>query len=279
MTAAAPARGEGMDERIAERREEVLRQRRLRRRRRWVSLGILVVVLALGVAAARSPLFAIDEVRVAGVAGERATQARAAAGLEEGENLLAADVGAAEAEVLALPWVATAEVVRAPPASVEIVVAAREPFAVVRLSGSSWILDAEGVVLAGGAGEGLVEVEAPDAALPAPGEEAEDAAVLTAVAFHRALPDGLDAQVRRYDAKGGDDLRMEVETGDGTLWVRLGSAEQASHKAEVVRALLPEARALLGGGATEAAELDVRVPDNPVLVPAEPSEEGAGELP
>lgn len=265
MSTPAPPAGPTMDERIAERRAAVSRDRR-RRRGRWRGLVALAALVAAVAAVIAAPLLSVMAVEVTGVSGGQAREAREAADIATGDHLLRVDTGAAAAAVAQLPWVAEAEVVRVPPATVEIRVRARRPLAVVRLADASWTVDRDGVVLAGGvAGQDLVEVLAPGATLPGPGRRAEDEAVTGAVAFHTALPEDFAGRVRRYRAEDPMDLRMEVETADGALWVRVGAPEEAALKAEVVAALLGEEAV---AGAQGGYELDVRAPESPVLVPS-----------
>ncbi|MDP8969018.1 MAG: FtsQ-type POTRA domain-containing protein [Actinomycetota bacterium] len=267
-----------MDERIRARRLEVGRANARRRRRRACSLlGVLVLAVS-AVAAARSPLFAIGDVRVAGVNGQAAGQARAAAGILPGQNLLWADLHGARERVRALAWVREAQIRRVPPSTVEIAVLPRIPVAVVLAADGAWLVDADGVVVAGGARDGLVAVEAPNSVLPAPGRPSSDAAVANALSVHTQLPADLRAQVDRYDASGPRSLRLHLRLGPASglsqtgLWVRFGAAERVPDKARVIRALLEQAvgqsQLTAGGSSPAIAEIDVRAPDNPVLLPA-----------
>lgn len=272
MTGGAPAPPDDhrvvMDGRIAQRRAQV-RQDRVRRRRRtlWAVLA-LIVLLTVAVAVARSPLFAISEVRVHGVSGVQADQARDAAGIHTGDNLLAAPTDDAQTAVTALPWVAGTDVTRSLPSTLEILVTPREPVAAVHLADGSWLVDAEGIVLGEADSGDLVGIDAPDSALPAPGEPLEDPAVADALALHTALPSEVAGRVHGYETAGPGSLRARVEADDGQLVrLRLGSAEQAELKGEVALALLGQASDVLEdpGG----VEIDVRAPENPVLVPAD----------
>src|SRR5688500_4096760 len=78
-TKAGRPRGRGMDERMRERRHGVLAQRARRRRRVTCSVLVLLVVAGGGTALLRTSLFDISDVRVDGVQGEQAEQARSAA--------------------------------------------------------------------------------------------------------------------------------------------------------------------------------------------------------
>lgn len=271
MTSGAPPRGDpAIDARIAERRAGVARDRQRRRRRRAASAALLVGLVAAAVAVASSPLFAITGIDVAGAAGVREQQVRDVLGFVEGDNLLRTDVGMAQAAVEDLPWVAAAEVVREPPATVHVRVESRVPFAVVRLANSSWILDADGVVLGGGVSDDAVVIDAPpDAALPPPGERTNDEGLRAALAFHAELPEEVAAMVERYRADSATDLRMELAPPGAAqrVWVRVGTGQQAGFKGDVVLALLEHAEDLLDGEGPGVESLDVRAPDNPVLVP------------
>lgn len=272
-----------MDERIRARRQEIARARLRRRRKVLSSLAALVLLTAAGLAVARSPLFAITEVRIVGLAESEAQAAREAAGLHPGENLLFADLGRASAGVAGLPWVRVAELRRLPPSTVEVRVARREPVAVVRLPGESWLVDGEGVVVAGGAADGLAVIEAQSAVLPAVGEQIRDAVLGAALEVHAGLPDGLRSLVLRYEALRERDLRLHLS---GDVTVRFGDAGEIEAKARSVNLLLEQLRRQrqrhpgAADGADSAGEdteggatiIDVRAPDNPVLVPARPGE-------
>jgi cell division protein FtsQ len=280
MSAPAPTRSARppMDDRIRERRRAVAAAG-ARRRRRIAGSVLVVVLLAAGAfAITRSPLFAVDEVRVLGVAGDRAEQVRTVAAVAPGERLLSVDLEAVRASVAGLPWVRDAVVTRVPPSTVQVAVAAREPVAVVALPGATWLLDAEGVVVGGGARDGLVVVDAPASVLPGPGVRVSDAAVRNALAFHLALPGPVRALVDRYEAPSDRGLRLHL--ADEGVWVRVGRAERVEAKARVIGLLLDQAREQAAAGGDEGlgvAELDVRAPENPVLVPGSPGEPTTGE--
>jgi cell division protein FtsQ len=284
-----------MHERIRDRRRAVDRQRSRRRRRRIGSVTVLLVILAAGVVTARSPLFDVTEVRVQGVEGPRADEARRVAGVGEGDNLVTANLGAAAERVTALPWVRAAEARRTPPSTVTLRVTARVPVAVVELPDAAWLVDGDGVVVSGGERDGLPVIDAPHSVLPGLGVEISDAALRNALAVQEQLPEGVRTLVQRYEAPSDDGLRLHL-TND--VVVRFGRAERVEAKARSIRLLLdqasdqavrraermaeaetptgpdgePQPQADADGshaaGDLGIAELDVRAPDNPVLVPA-----------
>ncbi|MGH8933243.1 MAG: cell division protein FtsQ/DivIB [Egibacteraceae bacterium] len=257
-----------MDARIRDRRIAVY-ELQVRRRRRWIASGVAVVLLAVAAfATARSPLFQITEVRLVGVSGEQAAQLRRFVPVTQGENLLEVDLEEVERRLAQVPWVRTADASRVPPSTVEVRVGIRQPAAVVQLADRVWTVDAEGVVIAPGEQKGLVVIEAPRSVLPGPGTQASDAAVRNALAVHAALPAPRKRTVDRYDAPSERGLRLHLVLGEDDLdgvWVRFGSAERSDQKARVLEALLEEVR----NAAVPVAEIDVRAPDNPVLVPAD----------
>lgn len=270
MSAPAPPRERRppMDARIRARRRAVAAAGARRRRR--IALSVLaVVLLAAGAAAVSySPLFAVDEVRVVGVAGERAETAEALAAVRPGERLLSVDLDRVAADVAVLPWVQDVSVSRVPPSTVQVAVVPREPVAVVALPGASWLVDAEGYVVGGGTSPDLVVIDAPNSVLPGAGAQASDLAVRNALEVHRQLPGPIRALVARYEAPSDRGLRLRLEVDD--VWVRFGRAERVPAKAQVIGLLLDQAKEqaeLTGAEGLGVAELDVRAPDNPVLVP------------
>jgi cell division septal protein FtsQ len=258
-----------MDERIRERRRAVLAQRARRRRRATYSVLVLLVVAGAVAALLRTSLFDISDVRVEGVQGEQAEQAGSASQVRPGENLLMVDLGDAEARIEGLAWVADARARREPPSGVVFVVTPREPVAVLSVGEAAWLLDAGGFVVAGGTQPGLVPIVAPNAVPRAVGDRIAHRGVLGALAVHAALPGGLRSQVDAYDAADEHDLRLHLRdpaaaAGEPGVWLRIGPAERIAEKAAVTSALLERVRAPDGPA---VAEIDVRAPGNPVLIP------------
>jgi cell division septal protein FtsQ len=269
-----------MDARIRARRMQI-QAARARRRLVWCSSGVALILLAVAaVAAARSPLFAITEVRLVGVSGQQAAEVRALTPITLGENLLTADLRHVERRLEGLPWVRSVHVVRHPPSAVEIRIEVRQPVAVVRLQNALWIVDAHGVVLAPGSKPGLIEIDAPNSVLPGVGTTTSDAAVRGALAVHAALPPRLSNKIDRYDAPSERGLRLHLVVPDlsvasasipasslpsSGIWVRFGTDKRSDEKARVLDALLEQIR----WTSRRIAEIDVRAPDNPVLVPNE----------
>jgi cell division septal protein FtsQ len=182
------------------------------------------------------------------------------------------DLGTVTTEVSALPWVREVTVSRVPPSTIELAVEARVPVAVVVLESASWLVDEHGVVVGGGTAPELPRIIAPESVVPGPGGEIEDVAVRNALAVHLALPEEVVAQVHVYDAPSDRGLRLHLAQDD--VWARVGLAERVPQKGQVIALLLEQVReqaALQGEQALGIAELDVRAPDNPVLIPGDGS--------
>jgi cell division protein FtsQ len=136
--------------------QRVDRRRRVARRARRLAPVALaaVVVLALSGAGAlgarwlvSSPRFAVAEVEVRGASRLAAAEIIAASGIRRGVNLWRLDAVAAVAGVEALSAVRRAEVIRAFPNRVTVVVEERRPFTLVHAGRLHWI-DENGVPIA-----------------------------------------------------------------------------------------------------------------------------------
>lgn len=262
--------GVGMHERFRDRRAQVRADARRRRRTRILALAGAVALAAAVVATALSPLLTISTVVVRGAEGGLEPAVRDALRVRPGDHLLRADLGAAERRVRALPAIAWVQTHRAPPSTLEVTVAVRAPAAVVRLADQSWVVDGEGVVLAGGAAELLPHVDAPDATLPLPGDATRDPGVRAALAVLDDLPADLALRVERIEADAPRDLQVRIgpgPTGTPGALVRWGAPEDTRAKARAVRLLLGERDAPAPRFDPAATLLDVRAPDNPVVVP------------
>jgi cell division septal protein FtsQ len=271
MTATSTPRRGAVDERIRSRRRAVARHNARRRRRVTLSVLTALVLATAAVAAARSPLFDVTAVRVAGVSGAKAQAVRAAADLTTGQSLLSVDLGAVKGRIERLGWVREASLERVPPATLRIGIRERRPAVVLLARGGPWLLDQQGVVLARGTDQELTVVDAPHAIPGRVGTAVGDTAVANALAVRRALPAALATDVHRYHAPDVAGLRLLHHSG---AWVRFGAAERVTYKARVIDALLAQIRAHARSdgmdpqvGLSTVSELDVRAPENPVIVP------------
>jgi cell division protein FtsQ len=169
----------------------------------------------------------------------------AAAQIDFGTPLARVDLSAIEANVAALPAVASVSVHRSWPHSVDIEVVERQPLATVRRDGAWWEMDATGVVFR--------RTPERDPSLPivqaAPGADAK--ALTEAAKVVDALPDAVLADVRRLTARSPDSIELRL-TGHSV--VRWGSADDTTRKVQVLTVLLDQVK---------AAVYDVSVPEQP----------------
>jgi cell division protein FtsQ len=255
-------------------RQRIDRRRRLARRARslgraalaLLAVGSLVGAGAVGVRwLVTSPRFAVSEVQVLGASRLAAAEIIAASGIRGGVNLWKIDARAAAAAVEGLAAVRRAEVIRAFPNRVTIVVEERRPFTLVHAGRLHWI-DEDGVRVASEARavtvslpviSGLTDDEIASASR-APSER-----VLTGVRLIRTLlrtGSPLLAQISEVDVGRNDG--PVLYTVDG-IEVRLGAEEWDSRIPRLAGVL---AQVASSGQAVSA--IDLRFRDQVVLKPA-----------
>jgi len=204
---------------------------------------VVLVVAAFVVGAvviARSPLLDVDRVEVRGTRQVDPAAVRSAA-VPLGRPMVSVDEDAVARRLEALPWVASAQVVRRWPSTVVVTVRERVPVAVVRTGGRNGspaqLVDADGVVLGPASSrvaDGLPTVLVGRA--PEPGTTVSDRARQIVAAVH-----GLDPALRRQVARGtsrADSLRLVL---DDDVTVVLGDASRLAAKSDAVLALLDQA--------------------------------------
>ena len=203
---------------------------RRRRRRRTLLRSLLAVALIAMVAGgvwllAFSSVFNLRTTRVEGVQGAAVQTVLDTAALPTGLPLSRVDTGAATAAVAQLPWVGSVTATRRWPDTIVLTVTAREPVAVQATTGEG--IDREGRTFApvSPLPTTLIEINAPDAALPA------------AVQAWLALPPDLAAEVRSVGASSRDDIVFRLVSGSIVRW---GSAGEVELKSEVLRLLMRE---------------------------------------
>lgn len=255
-----------IDPRIRARRIAVQRDEGRKRLRR-LALGAGVVAVAVGSwGLTRTPLLDVDHLRVAGAHRSSAEAVAVATGIEAGDPLLTADVGAAADRIAALPWVQTVDVSRKWPGTVEITVVEREAAAAVPAEAATgestpWILvDASGrqLEVVADPGPGVLRIEVPPvAAVPGaalgPGAEA---VLELAAGRPAALQDRL---LSMRPAPGGAVEGTVLLRNDLLGTVRFGQPTQASAKWLALLTVLE------GAEPARLQVIDVRVPSAPAL--------------
>ncbi len=251
------------DRRILERRRAIVAER-VRRRRRQVMVGAVLLVVAFGLyQLARSPLFGLSGVRVRGASATTRAAVLAAAGLHPGQPYLAIHPDEVRRRIEAVPTVAAVRVTRAYPSSLRITVTERRPTAVVSSGEGRWLVAADGTVLgqAAGPAPGLPFVSGvplppgarPGTRLP-PGNSLANA--LTALG---GMDPALRGQVTGVSARSIDSLQFRLR--DGAL-VLYGLAERQAAKDAAVLLVQKQLRS----EGKQVVRIDVRSPSTPTVL-------------
>ncbi|WP_412961778.1 FtsQ-type POTRA domain-containing protein [Microbacterium sp. 179-I 3D2 NHS] len=224
-------------------------QRSRRRRIAWLS-GIAAVVLLIGgsVAAAYSPLFAVERITVTGATTLDTAAVEAALAGQLGTPLALVDTSEVKAALLAFPLIETYALEARPPHDLTVRIVERTPVGVIRSEAGYTLVDAAGVVLATTSdqptGQPLIDVEG----------GVDSSAFRSAGLVVRSLPADIRAALTGVRATTADDVTLTLSTGLTVVW---GSAEESGLKA------LTLARTL--GAHPDAASIDVTSPDVAVV--------------
>jgi cell division protein FtsQ len=250
-----PIPSDHIDPRIAVRREEVARVARRRLRRRSFAAVVATVIVVGSAVGARSAMFHVDQVEVAGAARTGEGVVRERAGIEPGTPMLAIDEHQVDRAVSSLPWIESVEVRRRWPSTVEIQVRERAVAAAVPAGTDRWqLVGADGVVVA--------EVDEPPTDLvlvlgvPAVGVlgdriEVGDGRLSVATAIPPRLRDRVSAV-----AEVGGELQLHM---DPSGMVRLGDLSRLDQKLLAVETLFTR----VDGRCIDV--VDVRAPQAPTV--------------
>ena len=223
------------------------------RRRRLVRLLVAITVTILLVAGALtySPLFRIRHVRVEGNVTLTSADIRSLAGIDPSANVAHADLATIAGRLTANPWIAAAEVHRALPDTLVLVVSERRPIGVITAMGATSILATDGTALpvADGVGADLPSVRADLGAL---GDAQRKAAA--------ALLTALDSTVLRdvTEIVVGQDGGMTLTLKSGAT-VDAGTAGDEAVKAQALHAVLRWA----SNGGLRLTSIDISAPSAP----------------
>jgi hypothetical protein len=150
----------------------------------------------------------------------------------------------------------------------------RRPVGILVGTSGRWLVDAKGVVIAKAAGERLPQIDLTTTAVAVPGMAIDDPAARNALDLYQGLPRDVRDALLQIEATGARTVRVRLalhrlqdpdtyRRGQET-WVRLGAAGDVREQITVLRALLGQVRKARAG---VPADVDVRVPGNPTVVP------------
>ena len=212
----------------------------------WVVGGLVVVLGGLTVWIFYfSSLLAVTGVRVTGIDTVPEATITEVAAAPIGEPLAKVDLTAIADRVRTLPTVADAQVTRAWPNRLEIVITERVPVVVVTDGKKFELVDATGVSFKSvpTRPDGLPEALVVGAR--------RDVTIRSVVTVSAALPIALRAEVASISAASPDSITLNLGSGVKVVW---GSSDDSERKAEVLSVLMKR----------KAKVYDVSAPDLPV---------------
>jgi cell division protein FtsQ len=261
-----------LEPRIRDRLVAIRREEGRRRLHLLMGAGAVVVSCLLGWGVTRSPLLAVDRVRLSGANHTAVADVVRVVGLAHHRQMVDLDDGVMARAVAALPWVDTARVVRRWPTTVVVTVTERYPVAIVGDTAGWATVDRRGRVLAVTAARpaGLLEARALTAggsttpappAAGAPGTTV-DGAFLTDLTVAVQLGGYLSSRVTAVAVTDDGQLQLALSGGATAL---LGPPADLVAKLTAVATVVSKVK--VGQGT-----LDVRVPNAPVLTSSGPGQ-------
>jgi cell division protein FtsQ len=220
------------------------------------TVAVAVLVLLAYAGSARTALFAVEEIEVAGASPEVAREVQATLAPIAGMSLARLDGDEVVERVKALPSVRAVEYDRAFPSTLRVVVHAERPVAVLRLAESAWLVSDRGRVIRaveiGTAGRVPRIWSQPTGRVDA-GETITQPDVRLALSALAALPAHFPVRVASARAEEGGPVVVLAGGGE----IRLGSADSLSLKLAVAARVL---EALPDDERNGLAYVDVSVP-------------------
>lgn len=220
-------------------------QRSRRRRLIWLcAIGAVLLLIGGSVAAAYSPLFAVEKITIAGTSTLDAAAVEAALSDQLGTPLALVSESEIKAALIAFPLIETYALEAKPPHDLVVRIVERTPIGVIESDAGFTLVDAAGVALSTTAdrpeGQPVITV---DGGIESDAFESVGLVV-------RSLPGNVRALVSEVSASTLDDVTLQLSTGLTVVW---GSADRSVYKATVL------ATTMLANPA--AQRIDVSSPD------------------
>ncbi|WP_091234615.1 FtsQ-type POTRA domain-containing protein [Microbacterium sp. 3J1] len=224
-------------------------QRSRRRRIVWLSaLGAVILVVGGSVAAAYSPLFAVERITVVGATTLDGAAVEAALADQVGTPLALVDSSEVKAALLAFPLIETYALEAKPPHDLTVRIVERTPVGVIRSDAGYTLVDAAGVALATTsdqpAGQPLLDIDG----------GTDSTAFESAGLVVRSLPADVRAALTGVSATTADDVTLTLSTGLTVVW---GSADDSPLKSATL------AKTLIAR--PDASTIDVTSPEVAVV--------------
>lgn len=219
------------------------------RRRRWLRVLVLLLVLALvggcGWLVGFSSVLAARRVDVTGVKILSAAEVRSVAQVPLGTPLARQDIDSIAIRVAGLRPVSSVEVRRKWPTTISVTVRERTPLLAVRQPSGFQLVDATGVSF-------LAVPAVPDGVVLTDVDPSNGALLTQVGIVAEAMPGKLQDKVDKIQAASRDGIRLVLKDGDVVTW---GSAQDSALKASVLTALLKQ----------RASSYDVSAPHSPAF--------------
>lgn len=205
-------------------------QRSRRRRIIWLSsIGAALLLIGGSIAAAYSPLFAVQKITVAGATSLDPAAIEGALSDQLGTPLALVDSSGVKAALLAFPLIETYALEARPPHDLTVRIVERTPVGVIRSEAGYTLVDAAGVALSTTsdqpAGQPVIDVEG--------GVDSD--AFRSAGLVVRSLPADVRAGLTGVRATTADDVTLTLSSGLTVVW---GSAEESVLKAAALSATM-----------------------------------------
>lgn len=209
-------------------RAEIRRFTQRSRRRRiigWSVFGSLVLLIGGSVAAAYSPLFAVEKITVLGATTIDPVVLETALAGQIGTPLALVDSSEIKAALVGFPLIETYALEARPPHDLTVRIVERTPVGVIRSDAGYTLVDAAGVALATTtdqpAGQPLLDIAG----------GVDSTAFESAGLVIRSLPADVRAQLSGVRATTADDVTLTLSTGLTVVW---GSDEESALKGRVL---------------------------------------------
>lgn len=205
-------------------------QRSRRRRIIWLSsIGAALLLIGGSIAAAYSPLFAVQKITVAGATSLDPAVIEGALSDQLGTPLALVDSSQVKAALLAFPLIETYALEARPPHDLTVRIVERTPVGVIRSEAGYTVVDAAGVALSTTsdqpAGQPVIDAEG--------GVDSD--AFRSAGLVVRSLPADVRSGLTGVSASTADDVTLTLSSGLTVVW---GSAEKSVLKAAALSATM-----------------------------------------
>lgn len=209
-------------------RAEIRRFTQRSRRRRivgWSIVGSLLLLVGGSVAAAYSPLFAVEKITIVGATTLDPAAIEAALGDQIGTPLALVDSSEIKAALIGFPLIETYALEARPPHDLTVRIVERTPVGVLRSDAGYTLVDAAGVALATTtdqpAGQPLLDIAG----------GTDSSAFESAGLVVRSLPADVRAQLTGVRATTADDVTLTLSSGLTVVW---GSEDKSATKGIVL---------------------------------------------